>query len=263
VAGVKLWILSDLHLSPSEARAGTWPHAVPDADVAVVAGDVCEGVEEAIGWLQRSIAPHMPVVFVLGNHEFFGEYLEEGRRVAWARAAVGGVHLLDDTDVTLGGVRFLGSTLWTDYRLGVGDDPVAHRQSMRATERLADHREIMIEPKAPGQVARTFRPRDALALHAESVDWLDGTLGEPFAGPTVVISHHAPHRGSIAAQWMDDPLTPAFVSDLSGLIERRRPDLWVHGHTHASFDHQAGGTRIVCNPKESNSSFGPGFVVEV
>ena len=58
----------------------------------------------------------------------------------------------------------------------------------------------------------------------------------------------------------------AFVSDLSEVIERREPDLWVHGHVHDSFDYQVGRTRVVSNPKgyeHENPSFVPGLVVEV
>lgn len=82
-----------------------------------------------------------------------------------------------------------------------------------------------------------------------------------------------PHPGSVAARFARDSLTPAFVSHLSDLIERRQPALWVHGHTHDCFDYRVGATRIVCNPKGygpmrpgkplENRAFDVGKVVEV
>jgi len=79
---------------------------------------------------------------------------------------------------------------------------------------------------------RSFAPADALELHRQSRAWLEGELAKAFAGPTVVVTHHAPHPNSVESRFRADPVTPAFVSDLSLLIERWQPHLWIHGHTH-------------------------------
>lgn len=96
--------------------------------------------------------------------------------------------------------------------------------------------------------------------------WLDGQFSEQFDGPTVVVTHHAPHPGSVHPGFTNDLLTPSFVSDLSSEIERWQPDLWVHGHVHDSFDYRVGRTRVLCNPRgcgDENRDFNPGLVVEV
>ena len=64
----------------------------------------------------------------------------------------------------------------------------------------------------------------------------------------VVITHHAPSRRSIRRWFQDDPLNPAFASDLDRLIERYQPALWVHGHMHDPADERLGKTRLVANP---------------
>ena len=72
--------------------------------------------------------------------------------------------------------------------------------------------------------------------------------------------------GSVAERFRSHPLTPAFASDLSRLIEDRGPDLWVHGHVHDSLDYEVGDTRIVCNPRgygTENPAFDPSLVIEV
>jgi len=83
----------------------------------------------------------------------------------------------------------------------------------------------------------------------------------------VVVTHHLPHRQSIHSKWEGDPLNPGFASDLSRLV-RPPVRLWVHGHTHESFDYQVNGTRVICNPRgyvpmQPNTAFDPKLVVEV
>jgi hypothetical protein len=47
-------------------------------------------------------------------------------------------------------------------------------------------------------------------------------------------------------------------------------DLWVHGHTHSSFDYKLGKTRIICNPRgypgtfgDMGNDFNPNLIVEI
>ncbi len=130
---------------------------------------------------------------------------------------------------------------------------------------MYDHRLI----RAGGEA---FTPRHALARHQADLAFIEAELAKPFAGPTVVVTHHVPHPGSVAGRFANDALTPAFVSDLSEVIDRYAPALWIHGHTHDSFDYRVGGTRIVCKPKGygpmrpgrriENVAFDVGMVVE-
>jgi hypothetical protein len=59
-----------------------------------------------------------------------------------------------------------------------------------------------------------------------------------------------------------------FVSDAESLLAG--VDLWVHGHTHDSFDYRVGTTRVLCNPRGyardgmvENPRFDPGLGVEI
>ena len=111
-----------------------------------------------------------------------------------------------------------------------------------------------------------FRPEHARQLHLAQTAWLEGKLIEMFDGPTVVITHYLPHRHSIHPKYKGDRLNPAFASDLSRLV-RPPVKLWIHGHTHESFNYVVNGTRLVCNPRgylpmEPNPAFNPRFVVE-
>ena len=232
---MKLNILSDLHLSvcaldpPSTA-----------ADVVILAGDIARP-EQAIAWAR---ALRKPVLFVPGNHEFYGGSVT-GTREALARCAAGtNVRLLDDGEAIIGGVRFLGTTLWTDFRL-FGDG--AERDEAMATGQrlLRDFTRIRNTDDSPTR----FAPADAAALFDVQSHWLQTRLATRFAGPTVVVTHHAPSRKSIHPRFADSPLNACFVSDAEHLLDGSRARLWIHGHTHDSFDYAVNGTRVVCNPR--------------
>jgi Icc-related predicted phosphoesterase len=111
-----------------------------------------------------------------------------------------------------------------------------------------------------------FRPEHAREIHLAQVRWLERKLLDMFDGPTVVITHYLPHVRSISPKYEGDRLNPAFASDLARLVGPP-VTLWIHGHTHESFDYVVNGARIVCNPRgylpmEPNPAFDPKLVVE-
>jgi predicted phosphodiesterase len=113
---MKLWVLSDLHLEFGVPFAQQAPK---DADVLVCPGDLLtRGVVPSIEWLASHIEPSLPVVFVAGNHEFYGGSLREGLRDAREAASrYPNLHFLENDAVDISGIRFVGGTLWTDFRL--------------------------------------------------------------------------------------------------------------------------------------------------
>ncbi|WP_279483212.1 metallophosphoesterase [Aureimonas sp. SK2] len=252
---MRLHVLSDLHL---EHRLGQgWLPPVVDCDVVVVAGDVANPPAVSLRWLADAF--QAPVVFVAGNHEFYGTVMP---RVA-SPDPVPGVHHLENRSVVLGGTRFLGCTLWTDYEL-YGPASLEHAMNIAGLG-LNDHRMIASsEPDENRRVLR-FMPEHARLLHMASRIWLEEELAKPFDGPTVVVTHHAPTPRSIHPRFEGDVMNPAFASDLTDLIVRVGPDLWIHGHVHNSFDYRIGRTRVVANPKgygDENPTFDPRLVIE-
>ncbi len=255
---MKLQIFSDLHLDVFAPKPIT---VAGDIDAVIVAGDTCEGAVEAFEALRNIVPLAIPIVMVMGNHEFYGRVLPDELALAQAAAPAFNITLLDDDTAVIGGVRFVGATLWTDYRL-FGETNAALAMDA-ARHGLNDHRSIM----AQARPARHFHPGQALSLHEQSRIYLRAVLANPFPGPSVVVTHHAPHPGSVHPRFSSDLLSAAFVSDLSELIEARGPALWVHGHVHSSFDYLVGDTRILCNPHgygpHENRAFNPALVVEV
>ena len=163
--------------------------------------------------------------------------------------------MLECGEAVIAGVRFLGCGLWTDYSLA----PEPERAAI-----IEAARRINPDYHAIRNGERAFAPEDAIELHVAHRGWLGRALEHRFEGRTVVITHFAPHPGSIAPAYAKHPGNPGFVVNLEPMMGRAA--LWVHGHTHASFDYVVSGTRIVCNargyPKEP-TGFRADFVVEV
>jgi len=250
---MKIRILSDLHLEFCD-----WIPPRADADVVVLAGDIHNG-SEGIGWAQRHFAA-AEVIYVPGNHEFYGGRLPDVLDAMRGEARRRGIHLLDDGQLIVGGVRFLGATLWTDYSL-YGTAPEQVGQAMADAEAgMSDFQAIRFGDGL-------LRPGQTRDIHMGQVAWLEGRLREPFDGPTVVVTHFLPHRISIHPKYQADRSNPYFASDLDRLV-RPPVSLWIHGHTHESVDAAVNGTRIVCNPRglipiEPNEAFDPCFTAEV
>lgn len=235
---MKIWLFSDLHLEYAGLHR---PLAIPDADVCVVAGDLCRAPANGVHWLAENIAHTMPCVYVAGNHEFYKgsirEGLEDGRAAA---ARFENIHFLENDAVILNGVRFLGATLWTDYRIEGSPELAMHY----ARERMNDYKQIAAQ-RNPWQ---RFLPQTAYRMHQDSRRFIETALqSDPI--PTVVVTHHLPHARSVPARFKGDLLNAAYASDLSQIIELQQPALWIHGHTHDSADYTVGSTRIVCNPR--------------
>lgn len=231
---MKLQLASDLHLEfARRERPGTrLVEPAPGAELLVLAGDIHNGVHGIEAFADWPV----PVLYVAGNHEFYDHHWEPTRQHLRAACAGTAVRLLDQDVVEFDGVRMLGCTLWTDFQLT--GEPVA--QAMATVERgLTDYRVIATD-SGPLRAAQT------LADHQASRAWLAAELARPWAGRTVVITHHAPHPRSIHPRFAGHPMNPGFISDLTPLL--KGVDLWLHGHTHDSFDYHVGGCRVVANP---------------
>ena len=152
---MKLYILSDLHLEFSDMDI---VHTDAGADVIVLAGDIHKG-ERGISWARETF-PDKEIVYVSGNHEFYGKHrLDTLARMRIAAKACG-VHFLDDESVVIGEVRFLGATLWTDFLLfGSTERPWCMRD---AQNNMNDFRVIYEGDKV-------FSPSDSVFLNRQSV----------------------------------------------------------------------------------------------
>lgn len=248
-------MFSDLHL---EVGSFDRPLDVPDADVCVVAGDLCRGVATGVRYLSALLRGQMPCIYVAGNHEYWdssiADEIEAGRNAA---STSQGIHFLEDDLVTIDGVTFVGATLWTDFRIeGHRELAMAH-----AGEGMEDYRKICLR-KSPRMA---FSPHASACRHDRSREFIRSAM-KAITGPSVIVSHHLPHASSVPRRFRGDLANAAYASDLGETIEEGGPRLWIHGHTHDSCDYSVGDTRIICNPRGyqcENKLFDRGLVVEI
>jgi Icc-related predicted phosphoesterase len=286
----RFWVLSDLHQEFPEFRWTPDLSAVPDHDAIILAGDIHAPLSKSIAFAERlgEQGGGKPVFLVAGNHEFYGTVMME--ELALARSLVAQtrhVIFLDNDAITFNGVRIIGCTLWTDFRL-FGD--AWRLTAMRSVELgMNDYRRIKRIGETSGRTW-PIRTMDTMALHHASRSFLETELTKwrdeedkkaakrtGIAGtgrgdgqndtsgitrmPMVVITHHAPVRAGLAPEFHDDWISAGYASNLDALIEACAPDLWVFGHTHygqdtrieartdASLDGIPRSTRLLSNPR--------------
>jgi len=247
-------VFSDLHLEFSD-----WVPPRGPAEAVLLAGDIGVGTR-GIEWARRRFADK-PIIYVAGNHEFYGAKLPGALDVLREAARRWDVDFLDGDSCVVGGTRFLGATLWTDYALYGSEPEELDRAMADAVEEMNDFRMIKW---ADGS---WLTPEQVREVHLAKAQWLAEALAQPFSGPTVVITHHLPHRLSIHPKFVGTRYNPCFASDLDHLV-RAPVALWVHGHTHESIDYTVNGTRVFCNPRgytpsHLNPNFDLGLVIEI
>ena len=186
---MRLHILSDLHL-----EFGQVDIPPTEADVVVMAGDIHLG-PNGCRWARKQF-PDQPVIYVPGNHEYYHHSLPELVGTLKAEMEGSNVCVLENDAVEIGGITFLGCTLWTDFQLSGDPD-----EAMRMVEHtMGDFQVIRYSPKH-----RTLQPPDTVRVHGESVAWLRGQLAKGNPARTVVVTHHAPSARGEAPYHAEEP----------------------------------------------------------
>lgn len=279
---MKIALLSDLHL---EAQAHWQPTPAPGADVLVLAGDIgsyqtnSQLTDDDFG-LARFSPLHgwpTPVLFVPGNHEYDGLDFDAAHTRLQATCVRLGITWLERVvlhwpSVGSGSpVRFIGTTLWSDFD---ALSPTAASVHTPASQLLA------AQLKARG---KAFRAADYYLLKAATTRhgapwlaaqmreqallcqaWLANALAQPFDGHTVVVTHFAPSLHSADPRYGRTPGTAGFCNALDHLLPNA--SLWLHGHLHAPSHYVHQGCRVVANPlgyarKNEQAQFDPTLCV--
>lgn len=259
---MKLKILSDLHIGIDNLQ-NTSALREDDEDLIIAAGDIDERCP--IEWLRYKF-PTKPIIFVPGNHEYYSGLAMATQDQGFEdTAALLGVHALNNKSVTIDGVKFIGTTLWTNF--GLYGEHNREKCMQLAEKWIVDFVRIRLDP-----VTR-FTTESARALYERSAGFLIDELIKSDPTKTVVVTHFAPHERSVAPRFKNDYLTPYFVNNMGALMGKMK--LWVHGHTHTSFDYEVGDssghpllpkTRVVANPsgyRGETKTFNPNLIVEI
>ena len=261
---MNIQLLSDLHL---EVHPHFAPEPAPGTDVLVLAGDVgsyqagSQLVDSDFGLARFSPLPQhagwpTPVLFVPGNHEYDGQDFDAAHLRLRTTCDRLGIGWLERETLHLQGVRFVGTTLWSDFD-ALADHEGVTDLSRRLKMRDKAFRAANFYLRKTGGT-RHGEPFLAEPMRAQALvcqQWLQTALQAPFEGPTVVVTHFAPSLRSADPRYGLVPGTAGFCNALDGLFPHAQ--LWLHGHLHAPSDYTAQGRRsdgsawqcrVVANP---------------
>lgn len=225
---------SDLHIEFPENREFLRQHPIqPVADVLILAGDVVPftRMHEHESFFDLLSEQFQEVYWIPGNHEYYHSKLESIPK-SIHRTIRHNVFLVNNLVRTIGSVRFVFSTLWSNI------SPI---NAPLIESRLSDFRTIQVAD-APFTVVQ-FN-----ALHRESLAFLQETLQQPHDGPTVVVTHHVPTCLNYPEKFKGDAFNEAFAVELFDFIAENGPDGWIFGHNHNNLPEFAiGKTRMLTN----------------
>jgi predicted phosphodiesterase len=266
---VKIQLLSDLHL---EVHPNFRPEPAPGADLLVLAGDIGSYqpgslLPDADFGLAR-FSPHhgwpTPVLFVPGNHEYDHLDFDQAHTRLRETCERLGITWLERETLVMNGIRFIGTTLWTDFdALSQWPQDITRNLKMREKAFRAANfylRKAGVMRHGEPMLAEQMREQ-ALVCQA----WLRDALAVPFDGTTVAVTHFAPSLLSADPRYGLVPGTAGFCSSLDELFPHAR--YWLHGHLHAPSDYVQSGCRVVANPlgyvrKGEQDGYRPGFCVD-
>lgn len=232
---MKIRYMSDLHIEFPWITA-EWVPSIGE-DVVVVAGDIGTGVR-GIEWAIDAFRGR-PVMYVLGNHEFYRHGWDT--LIVQARKATAGtnVHVLEDDAVDIGGVRFLGATLWTDFAL--------YGEERRTASMIAGRDALVDFQLIAGTDGYSLTPQATIERHERSRIFLNREIAASTL-PVVVITHHSPSKANEHPEFIGKELGPCFYSTLDALFQPP-VQAWISGHTHYSCVTLLNGIPLVSNQR--------------
>jgi predicted phosphodiesterase len=269
---MKIQIASDLHLERADVEIKN-----AGARVLVLAGDImCAKFLDKKSpdsnsilyrrftkFLDRVSDEFQDVVYVAGNHEFYGFKWQKTLDVLADHCSkYSNVDFLEASAVTLEDVTFVGGTLWTDLRNG--DPFVLH--DIRSL--MNDYRAILDDTQGHTKL----KPITPVMRHKRTLKVFSEIIAQDPASKYVVVGHHAPSFQSVPDEYRHEfTMNSAYATDLSEFIlDRPQIKAWIHGHMHDPVDYKIGETRILANPRgylgyetRANTWHGSELVVEI
>lgn len=219
---MKIKLLSDLHLEFHKDNGKSFIQSLNnDCDVLVVAGDLTThyNISESLSMLCDRFKE---VVYVLGNHEFWGSSIDETINETTNTASkLNNLHFLNDSHCTIMGQRFIGGTMWFP------SNPTANHLKNDWSDflKIKDSRRIFLD---------NYHTVEFLTKEVKKND--------------IVVSHYLPSFMSVHPFYEKEASNCFFVCDMENVINTKEPSYWLHGHTHESMNYTIHATKVLCNP---------------
>ena len=240
-------VASDLHIELHRDNGTSFIDKMDPTgvDILLLAGDILSArfLDQAKDVFHRLASKYPQILYVPGNHELW--QLKPDAAISTLRHSLAGlsnVVMLNNQLVTVKGRRFLGGPMWFPQWSPLHD---------YASTQMPDFQQIVDFHPWVVQENRKFN------------DFMKQNLKEG----DVVLTHYLPSMKSVSPRYKGAALNAFFVSEMDQFVLDRRPALWVHGHTHDSFDYQLSSTQIVCNPfgypNQLNSGYNEKLLIHI
>lgn len=251
---MKILPISDIHAESSPWNRPQGPIYTGHADLVIAAGDI-HTKGRGPSYLRSIYGDAAEIVFVPGNHEYYGASIKEEDDRLRSACEAEGIHFLQCDSVTIQGVKIAGCTLWTDFEL-FGQDK--QRSAMfEAQKHIMDYPSIYTNDKK----LRTVDPLGIREVHTEHRDWLKQQQ------PDIVVTHHCPLTACVHLDFAEDLASAAFASNLAKLVDQSGAKYWICGHSHIAKRFLIGKTEVVMNCcgyyHEQVKRFNPGLILEI
>ena len=242
-------LLSDLHL---EVHPHDRPPPAPGADLLVLAGDIgsyqagsqLTDPDFGLGRFSPRQGWPTPVLYVPGNHEYDGLAYDEAHTRLRETCERLGITWLEREVIVIDGVRFVGTTLWSDFEALVPlQGPLS--EQMKAREKALRAANFYLRKNSTLRGGEHLLAEDLQVLGRECQAWLRQALATPFDGTTVVVTHFAPSLRSADPRYGLTPGTAGFCNALDDLLTHAQ--WWLHGQLHCPQDYTHNGCRVVAN----------------
>lgn len=258
----------------SELSPAYWvPPENLDVDVILLGGDIHYSPRLLGNWLaevRRAQRDSTRIVVVPGNGEYINQELNESRKQYRATVtAIPNSHWLDDETLVLpGGLRIIGSTLWSE---------VAGDQVGRYMAKLAEYDLKGVDNIRTGD--RYLTLRDTNEMHRTSRSFIAGELlglSPAERARTIVCTHFWPtlqpwtdSRGNPVPGRPESEWLQMTGTSLDELIDESGPRFWLCGHAHTTHAVTIGATLVESNPRAGdgpgnlNPEFSESYLVEL
>lgn len=266
--------------------------------IVICAGDIGEGIA-GVKWASQFACD---ILYICGNHEFWGgDFYQVPLAIKEFVALPANKHIrfLDKDSCIINGTRFIGATLWTslgaflpwfnknyvvrffgamgDFKRTTAGSWYTPHNSARLKTFLSYHG---IEEDRIKEVIdnKLFNPLMEIEENQQTLQYFIGSLSKPFAGNTIVVSHHLPvyelwakKMGMLESSLNGDMtnnekffldcakgnvppskdllMMSFYVNDLKDLMYGEyAPSYWLHGHLHQEMEDIVGRTQIMSCP---------------
>lgn len=259
---MKIRILSDLHIDVSKFELKPLGE-----DLLILAGDISNKPEDTFNIVKNYMtnSEENSVIFILGNHDYYNDTIID-RIKYWkhfGKQLGSNFHFLNQSSVIINskdsslssGIEFYGTTLWSNVDL-----------SNNTNNRFKLYKDFKHIRK--NSIYDRITPLDYINLYNQDIVKLNEFLDSKSDFKRIIITHHLPSYKSVSEKYKYNPFNDFFASNLDNLVLKHTESikLWIHGHTHSSFDYNIGNTRILCNPRgyiDENTEFKHDLIVEL